>query len=150
MTALCVINKHFQEFIDSKFTLDYDHDSLMTMKCFADHTGIEVDTFRDTLIQLLNNVKNLIDENAHHISKNGEEAKACMAQLSDAIRDSVNALDVGSYIVMCNGSTTDNIDSASCSVTHTYVDADFRPDYEQMSGSEVPLIVKHNVLVNEH
>lgn len=48
--AYGVILKQLQAFIDSKFTLEYDHYSQMTKKCFADHTGIEVDMFRDTLI----------------------------------------------------------------------------------------------------
>lgn len=42
MASLCVINKQLHKFIDSKFTLVYDYESQMTLKCFTDHTGIEV------------------------------------------------------------------------------------------------------------
>jgi hypothetical protein len=62
MASLCVINKQLQVFINSKFTMDYDYDSLMTQQCFADHTRIEVDTFRDTLLILMGNVKEFINE----------------------------------------------------------------------------------------
>jgi hypothetical protein len=65
MAALCVINKQLQVFINSKFTMDYDYDSLMMQQCFADHTGIEVDTFRDTLLQLMGNVKEFIEDLFH-------------------------------------------------------------------------------------
>ena len=56
MASLCVINKQLQVFIDSKSAMDYDYESQMTKKCFANHTGIEVDTFRDTLLILMSNV----------------------------------------------------------------------------------------------
>ncbi|GKB00347.1 hypothetical protein Tco_0828340 [Tanacetum coccineum] len=42
MTAFWVINRQFQQFIDSQFTLDYD--SQMTDKYFAEYTGIEMQT----------------------------------------------------------------------------------------------------------
>ena len=64
IAAVCVLNKQLQVFIDSKFTSDYDYDSQMTKKCFADHTGIEVDMFRDTLLQLMGNVKKYIEKRA--------------------------------------------------------------------------------------
>ncbi|GJX15372.1 hypothetical protein Tco_0216204 [Tanacetum coccineum] len=51
MAAFWVINKQFQQFIDSKFTLDYD--SQMIDKYFVEYTGIEVQYFRDTLLQHL-------------------------------------------------------------------------------------------------
>ncbi|GJX03806.1 hypothetical protein Tco_0189722 [Tanacetum coccineum] len=51
MTAFWVVNNQFQKFIDSKFTLDYD--SQMTDTYFVEYTGIEVQHFRDTLLQHL-------------------------------------------------------------------------------------------------
>jgi hypothetical protein len=77
MAALCVINKQLQLFFDSEFTLEYDHYSEMTKKCFADHTGIEVDTFRDTLVQLMDKVKKIIEEKAQHIPAYDDKVKAC-------------------------------------------------------------------------
>ncbi|GJU43989.1 hypothetical protein Tco_1201255 [Tanacetum coccineum] len=49
MTAFWVVNNQFQKFIDSKFTLDYN--SQMTDMYFVEYTGIEVQHFRDTLLQ---------------------------------------------------------------------------------------------------
>ncbi|GJS17428.1 hypothetical protein Tco_0411900 [Tanacetum coccineum] len=51
MTAFWVVNNQFQKFIDSKFTLDYD--SQMTDTYFVEYNGIEVQHFRDTLLQHL-------------------------------------------------------------------------------------------------
>ncbi|GJW83335.1 hypothetical protein Tco_0156480 [Tanacetum coccineum] len=59
-----VINKQFQQFIDSKFTLDYD--SQMTDKYFVKYTGIKVQHFRDTLLQHLGNVKKSVVERIRH------------------------------------------------------------------------------------
>ncbi|GJX23901.1 hypothetical protein Tco_0228346 [Tanacetum coccineum] len=60
MAAVWVINRQFQQFIDSKFTLDYD--SQMTDKYFAEYTGIEVKQFRETLLQHMSNVKKSVAE----------------------------------------------------------------------------------------
>nr|GEU34667.1 hypothetical protein [Tanacetum cinerariifolium] len=56
MLAFWVINRQFQKFIDSQFTLDYDNQ--MTDKYFAECTGIEVKQFREALLQYMGNVKN--------------------------------------------------------------------------------------------
>ncbi|GJU88173.1 hypothetical protein Tco_1300596 [Tanacetum coccineum] len=55
MTAFWVVNNQFQNFIDSKFTLDYD--SQMTDTRFVQYTGIEVQHFRDTLLQHLESIR---------------------------------------------------------------------------------------------
>ncbi|GKE03379.1 hypothetical protein Tco_1395397, partial [Tanacetum coccineum] len=55
MTAFWLVNNQFQKFINSKFTLDYD--SQMTDTYFVEYTGLEVQHFRDTLLQHLGNVK---------------------------------------------------------------------------------------------
>ncbi|GJX30074.1 hypothetical protein Tco_0238153 [Tanacetum coccineum] len=64
MTAFWVVNNQFQNFIDSKFTLDYD--SQMTDTRFVQYTGIEVQHFRDTLLQHLGNVKKSVAERTRH------------------------------------------------------------------------------------
>ncbi|GJU37943.1 hypothetical protein Tco_1186297 [Tanacetum coccineum] len=64
MTAFWVVNNQFQKFIDSKFTLDYD--SQMTDTYFVEYTGIEVQHFRDTLLQHLGNVKKSVAERTRH------------------------------------------------------------------------------------
>ncbi|GKE39938.1 hypothetical protein Tco_1463343 [Tanacetum coccineum] len=47
MAAFWVINRQFQQFIDSQFSLDYE--SQMTNKYFVEYTRIEVKQFKDTL-----------------------------------------------------------------------------------------------------
>ncbi|GKA49875.1 hypothetical protein Tco_0742948 [Tanacetum coccineum] len=64
MTAFWVVNNQFQKFIDSKFTLDYD--SQMTDTYFVEYTRIEVQHFRDTLLQHLGNVKKSVAERTRH------------------------------------------------------------------------------------
>ncbi|GJX93941.1 hypothetical protein Tco_0348527 [Tanacetum coccineum] len=64
MAAFWVVNNQFQKFIDSKFTLDYD--SQMTDTYFVEYTGIEVQHFRDTLLQHLGNVKKSVAERTRH------------------------------------------------------------------------------------
>jgi hypothetical protein len=151
MAAFSVINRQLRVFIDSKFTLEYDHYSQMTKKCFADHTGIEVDTFRYTLIQLLDKVKRFIEEKAQHIPAYDDKVKACRVQSCDGIGDSGKASDVGSVVMICKGSETDKPDTTRNSVTlitHD-MDADFRPIKEQVSCAEVPLTEHHNVISDE-
>ena len=63
--AFGVILKQLHAFIDSRFTMEYDHDSHMTSKRFADHTGLDVDAFRVTLLQITGKVKEFIKERAH-------------------------------------------------------------------------------------
>ncbi|GJX34726.1 hypothetical protein Tco_0246283 [Tanacetum coccineum] len=60
MEVFWVINRQFQKFIDSQFTLDYD--SQMTDKYFVEYIGIEVKHFRDTLLQHMGNVKKSVAE----------------------------------------------------------------------------------------
>ncbi|GJV45663.1 hypothetical protein Tco_1430199 [Tanacetum coccineum] len=64
MTAFWVINRQFQMFIDSHFTLDYDNQ--MTSKYFAEYTGIEVKQFRETLLHHMSNVKKSVAERTRH------------------------------------------------------------------------------------
>jgi hypothetical protein len=151
MAALCVINKQLHKFIDSKFILFYDYESQMTLKCFADHTGIEVDTFRDTLLQLMGNVKKYIEERAQHNLKYDDKVKACRVQSYDGIGNSGKASDVGSVAMICKGSETDTLDTTCSSltlVTHD-MNADFIPVKEQVSCAEVPPTDQSNVLLND-
>ena len=51
--AYQVLHKQFHRFINSKYTDDYDFDSLMAEKSFLDHTGVTVNEFRELLLQPL-------------------------------------------------------------------------------------------------
>ncbi|GJY18972.1 major facilitator superfamily domain, general substrate transporter [Tanacetum coccineum] len=64
ITGFWVVNNQFQTFIDSKFTLDYD--SQMTDTYIVKYTGLEVQHFRDTLLQHLGNVKKSVSERTRH------------------------------------------------------------------------------------
>ena len=123
----------------------------MTKKCFANFTRIEVDVFRVTLLQLMGNVKEYIEERAKHEPKYEDKVKACEVQSSDGMVDSGKTLDVGSAVTKCKGSETAKLDTTRSSVTLVTHDmnADFRPAKEQESCAEVPLHDQHNVLSNE-
>ncbi|GJT08925.1 hypothetical protein Tco_0843387 [Tanacetum coccineum] len=64
MEAFWVINRLFQKFTDSQFSLDYD--SQMTDKYFVKYTGIEVKHFKETLLQHMGNVKKSVVERTRH------------------------------------------------------------------------------------
>ncbi|GJU38352.1 hypothetical protein Tco_1191309 [Tanacetum coccineum] len=64
MAAFWVLNRQFQQFINSEFSLDYD--SQMTNKYFVEYTRIEVKHFRDTLLLHMGNVKKSIAERTRH------------------------------------------------------------------------------------
>ena len=101
MDALQVIKRQHQSFIESRFTGDYEFDSQMTEKSFAEYTGMEVDMFRVTLLQLMGDVKEHIEERAQHKLKYANRVKACQVKSSDGIVDSGKASDVGSVITEC-------------------------------------------------
>ncbi|GJT07649.1 hypothetical protein Tco_0842111 [Tanacetum coccineum] len=64
MAAFWVVNNQFQKFINLKFTLDYN--SQMTETYFVEYTGLEVQHFRNTLLQHLGNVKKSVAERTRH------------------------------------------------------------------------------------
>ena len=76
----------------------YDYESKMTMKCFANHTELDVDTFRDMLLQLLDKVKEYIEEKAKHELEYEDRVKTHRVQSSDGIDYLGIALDVESVI----------------------------------------------------
>ncbi|GJX92129.1 hypothetical protein Tco_0345455 [Tanacetum coccineum] len=80
MAAFWVINRQFQKFIDSQFSLDYD--SQMTDKYFGKYTGIKVKQFRETLLQHMSSVKKSVAERTRHkkqydrrVNKSGIESE---------------------------------------------------------------------------
>ncbi|PWA61472.1 Actin-binding, cofilin/tropomyosin type [Artemisia annua] len=119
MAALCVLNKQLQVFFDSKSAIVFDYESQMTMKCFADHTGIEVDTYRDTLLILMGNVKEFINE------------RKLNQQCSDTTVDK-----------------HDTNDSSWAYTTHR-IDINHRSEKVQVPSAEVHVTDQHDVLSNE-
>ncbi|GKC55236.1 hypothetical protein Tco_1077981 [Tanacetum coccineum] len=72
MAAFRVLETQCQKFIKSRISLD-DEDGIMTRKYFIEYTQLEVQQFRDTLIQHMEYVKKLIDERALHKRKQHTE-----------------------------------------------------------------------------
>ena len=97
----------------------YDYESQMTMKCFADHTGIEVDTFRDTLLILLGNIKEFINE------------RELNQQCSDTTVDKHDTND------------------SSWTYTTYGIDINHRSDNVQVPSAEVHVTDQHDGLSNE-
>ncbi|GJW08981.1 hypothetical protein Tco_1571404 [Tanacetum coccineum] len=116
MTAFWVVNNQFQNFIDSKFTLDYD--SQMTDTRFVQYTGIEVQHFRDTLLQHLGNVKKSIAERTRHLRQYERRVNKRQMQTQESKIDTGKALDA---------------------------DFDIRPIYDEEPMAEVQLTAECNI-----
>ncbi|GJZ22113.1 hypothetical protein Tco_0559152 [Tanacetum coccineum] len=115
MAAFWVINRQFQQFIDSQFTLDYD--SQMTNKYFAEYTVIEVKQFRDTLLQHMGNVKKFVAE---------------------------RTLDVDLVVIESSETESEVQDDSSGSGNDTDDDADIGPIYDEEPMAEVQLTAEYS------
>ncbi|GJT03361.1 ribonuclease H-like domain-containing protein [Tanacetum coccineum] len=91
MAAFWVVNNQFQKFINSKFTLDYD--SQMTDTYFVEYTGLEVQHFRDTLLQHLGNVKKSVAERTRHQRQYERRVNKRQMQTQESKIDTGKALD---------------------------------------------------------
>ncbi|GJT49317.1 hypothetical protein Tco_0975474 [Tanacetum coccineum] len=91
MAAFWVVNNQFQKFIDSKFTLDYD--SQMTDMYFVEYTGLEVQHFRDTLLQHLGNVKKSVAKRTRHQRQYERRVNKRQMQTQESKIDTGKALD---------------------------------------------------------
>ncbi|GJX51757.1 hypothetical protein Tco_0278602 [Tanacetum coccineum] len=123
MAAFWVVNNHFQKFIDSQFSLDYD--SQMTDTYFVKYTGIEVKHFRDTLLQHMGNVKKSVAERTRH--QRQYDRRVNKRQLQSGTESEVQ--DDSSRL----GNDTD-VD-----------DADIRPIYDEEPVAEVQLTAECNI-----
>ncbi|GJZ04677.1 hypothetical protein Tco_0537952, partial [Tanacetum coccineum] len=102
MKAFWVINRQFQQFIDSQFILDYD--SQMTGKYFAEYTGIEYD---------------------RRVNKR-------QTQTQDSKVDTRKALDADLVVIESNRTESEVQDESSRSGNDTDTDdADIRPIYDE-------------------
>ncbi|GJT91465.1 hypothetical protein Tco_1080310 [Tanacetum coccineum] len=105
MTAFWVVNNQFQKFIDSKFTLDYD--SQMTDTYFVEYTGIEVQHFRDTLLQHLGNVKKSVAKRTRHQRQYERRVNKRQMQTQESKIHTGKALDNGLVVMESNGTESD-------------------------------------------
>ncbi|GJX87782.1 hypothetical protein Tco_0339796 [Tanacetum coccineum] len=150
MTAFWVVNNQFQNFIDSKFTLDYD--SQMTDTRFVQYTGIEVQHFRDTLLQHLGNVKKSVAERTRHLRQYERRVNKRQMQTQESKIDTGKALDAD--LVDTESIRTDSTvqDDNNRSGNDTDADdADIRPIYDEEPMAEVQLTLKwtHGQILNE-
>ncbi|GKD09892.1 hypothetical protein Tco_1189577, partial [Tanacetum coccineum] len=117
MAAFWVINRQFQQFIGSQFTLDYD--SQITNEYFAEYTGIKVKQYKDTLIQLMGNVKKSVAE---------------------------RTLDAKLVVTESSGTESEAQDDSNKSGNDTDADdADIRPIYDEEPMAEVQLTAECNI-----
>ncbi|GJW83377.1 hypothetical protein Tco_0156522 [Tanacetum coccineum] len=144
MIAFWVVNNQFQKFIDSKFTLDYD--SQMTDTYFVEYTGIEVQHFRDTLLQHLGNVKKSVAERTRHQRQYERRVNKRQMQTQESKIDTGKALDAN--LVDTESIRTDSTvqDDSSRSGNDTDADdADIRPIYDEEPMAEVQLTAECNI-----
>ncbi|GKA45654.1 hypothetical protein Tco_0738450, partial [Tanacetum coccineum] len=144
MTAFWVVNNQFQKFIDSKFTLDYDNQ--MTDTYFVEYTGIEVQHFRDTLLQHLGNVKKSVAERTRHQRQYERRVNKRQMQTQESKIDTGKALDAD--LVDTESIRTDSTvqdDSSMLGNDTDADDADIRPIYDKEPMAEVQLNAKCNI-----
>ncbi|GJV69881.1 hypothetical protein Tco_1485390 [Tanacetum coccineum] len=144
MAAFWVVNNQFQKFINSKFTLDYD--SQMTDTYFVEYTGLEVQHFRDTLLQHLGNVKKSVAERTRHQRQYERRVNKRQMQTQESKIDTGKALDAD--LVDTESIRTDSTvqDDSSRSGNDTDADdADIRPIYDEEPMAEVQLTAECNI-----
>ncbi|GJX50530.1 hypothetical protein Tco_0277375 [Tanacetum coccineum] len=144
MTAFWVINRQFQKFIDSKFTLDYD--SQMSNKYFVEYTGIEVKHFGDTLLQHMGNVKKSVAERTRHQRQYDRMVNKRQMQTQESKVDAGKVLDAD--LVDTESIRTDSTvqDENSRPGNDTDADdADIIPIYDEEPMAEVQLTTECNI-----
>ncbi|GJV04557.1 hypothetical protein Tco_1338126 [Tanacetum coccineum] len=138
------VNQPDQKFINSKFTLDYD--SQMTDTYFVEYTELEVQHFRDTLLQHLGNVKKFVAERTRHQRQYEKRVNKRQMQTQESKIDTGKALDAD--LVDTESIRTDSTvqDDSSRSGNDTDADdADIRPIYDEEPMAEVQLTAECNI-----
>ena len=107
MAAFCVINNELQVFIDSQITKNQ-----MTNRYFTNYTGVEVDMVRDTLLQLMGNVKKYIEKRAQDKPKCDIKMNESRVQSKDINVDLGKGSDAE-----CRRTETEKLNPSSSSTT---------------------------------
>ncbi|GJS10317.1 hypothetical protein Tco_0367113 [Tanacetum coccineum] len=144
MAAFWVVNNQFQKFINSKFTLDYDSQMIDTY--FVEYTGLEVQHFRDTLLQHLGNVKKSVAERTRHQRQYERRVNKRQIQTQESKIDTGKALDAD--LVDTESIKTDSTvqdDSSRSGIDTDVDDADIRPIYGEEPMAEVQLTAECNI-----
>ncbi|GJS03460.1 integrase, catalytic region, zinc finger, CCHC-type containing protein [Tanacetum coccineum] len=121
MEAFWVINRQFQKFIDSQFSIDYD--GQMSHKYFVEYTRIEVKHFRDTLLQRMGTVKKSVAERTRHQRQYDRRVNKRQMQTQESKGDTGKALDADLVVTESN----------------------IRPIYDEEPMAEVQLTVECNI-----
>ncbi|GKD19786.1 hypothetical protein Tco_1208944 [Tanacetum coccineum] len=144
MAAFWVINRQFQMFIDSHFTLDYD--SQMTDKYFDEYTRIEVKQFRETLLQRIGNVKKSVAEITRHQRQYDRRVNKRQMQMQESKIDLGKALNASLVVMECSGIESEKQDTSSRLRNDVNADeANIRPIYDEKPLAEVQLTVECNI-----
>ncbi|GJZ45167.1 retrovirus-related pol polyprotein from transposon TNT 1-94 [Tanacetum coccineum] len=137
MAIFWVINRQFQKFIDSQFTLDYD--SQMIDKYFVRYTRIEVKHFRDTLLQHMGNVKKSVAERTRNQRQYDRRVNKRQLQTPESNINTGKAVDAD--LVDTESIRTDSIVQDESSKSGNDIDnddADIRPIYDEEPMAKYP------------
>ncbi|GJW37326.1 hypothetical protein Tco_0060246 [Tanacetum coccineum] len=123
----------------------------MTNTYFVEYTGIEVQHFRDTLLQHLGNVKKSVAERTRHQRQYERRVNKRQMQTQESKIDTGKALDAD--LVDTKSIRTDSTvqDDNSRSGNDTDADdADIRPIYDEEPMAEVQLTAECNIFAIGH
>ncbi|GJR68394.1 hypothetical protein Tco_0014459 [Tanacetum coccineum] len=145
MVAFRVLETQCQKFIKSRISLS-DEDGIMTRKYFLEYTQLEVQQFRDTLIQHMESVKKSIDKRALHKREYESRVNERKMQTTEEKVDTSKALDASLADTKSSGTELGEHDTSSNSRNDTDVDdADIKPIYDEEPMAKVQLTVECNV-----
>ncbi|GKA17718.1 hypothetical protein Tco_0697555 [Tanacetum coccineum] len=143
MAAFKVLETQFQKFIKSRILLD-DEDVIMTRKYFLEYTQLEVQQFRDTLIQHMEFVKKSIDKRALHKREYESRVNEIQMQTTKEKVDTSKALDATLVDTKNSRMDSEKQDTSSSSGNDADADdADIKPVYDEEPMAEVT--AKNNV-----
>nr|GEX57734.1 hypothetical protein [Tanacetum cinerariifolium] len=143
MAAFWVINRQFQMFVDSQFTLDYDNQ--MIEKYFAAYTGIEVKQFRETLLQHMSNVKKFVAKGTCHKRLYDRRMNKRQMQTQKSKVDLGKELDTSSVVTKSSRIESRKQDTSSKSGNDADVDITvIKPIYDEEPMTETTSLLDNN------
>ncbi|GKC84822.1 hypothetical protein Tco_1140539 [Tanacetum coccineum] len=150
MAAFWVMNRQFQKFIYSQFTLDYD--SQMIDKYFAIYTIIEVKQFRETLLQHKSNVKKSVAKRTRHKRLYDIRVNKRWMQKQESKVDLGKVLDAGLVLTKSSRIESGKQDTSSRSSNDPDADdANIKPVYDEepMAENQALKSGEHGQILNE-
>ncbi|GJZ85006.1 hypothetical protein Tco_0650345, partial [Tanacetum coccineum] len=145
MAAGRVLATQFQNLIQSRISLD-DEDGIMTRKYFLEYTQLEVQQFRDTLIQHMESIKKSIDKRALHKREYDSKVNEIQMQKTKETVDTSKALDASLVDIESSRTKSGEQDTSSRSGNDAHDDdADIRPIYDEEPMDEVQTTAEINV-----